>query len=744
MFQKGKVLVLICFFIGKTALGQSIVGKVFDTQTSIPIPFANILLIDIQTGTLSNDKGIFEFKNNIPKQARLKVSAIGYETIIKIIDLSTTDTIYIGLAQMHVELAEVTVSTPTGILQKHTISNVQSKSFAELSTVSATNLGEAISNIPGVYQQSTGAGISKPVIRGLSGIRVVTYLNGLRIENQQWGGDHGMGVSEIGIGNIEVIKGPSSLLYGADALGGVVYFSDENFAKYNREEAYFETQFETVTMRTKNFVAYKNSKNNIRYSIYGNFSSNADYQLPNGKFVKNSKFKETNLKGSLGYNKNNWILNVRYNLMFNQTGLPGHTHDSVISPESFHTTIQKRKLSIPLQQTFNNFLLVENTFFLKNSDLKISIGATNNNLQEYEEKVTIPGIYISLTNYTYNAKWRKSLTENTDIIVGAQGMVQLNKNDAEATQQLIPDANLIDNGLYSLIHTRFRKFEFQTGIRFDNRYIQSFGIFKGNEPINKMYNGFNYSVGATRELNSLLFRVNISTGFRPPHLSELVSNGVHHGTLRYEVGKRDLKSEYATQLDVSTEYKTDHLNIIVNPFFNTIQNYIFINPIGEFRNGYPLFNYTQINRANITGVDIGLHYHPHFAHNLHIEPSFSYLHASDANSTPLALIPQTRFNTQIRYEFESTKKVKFQNIAIQHLYFLKQDRVAFFETISSAYQIINIGANLKVESKNPLFIKFGVRNLLNANYIDHLSRLKNIGLAAPGINFYVTLKWMFN
>jgi iron complex outermembrane recepter protein len=740
-----KFLVIVWVLFSSAALGQSVTGKVIDAQTAVPIPFANVHLIDIQSGTLTNEQGVFEFKNTLPKQIRIKISAIGYETIIKQIQLPVQDTLIFQLNEMHVELAEVTISTPTGILQKHTIANVESRSLTELNTISNTNLGEAISNIPGVYQISTGSGISKPVIRGLSGIRVVTYLNGLRIENQQWGGDHGMGVSEIGIGNVEVIKGPSSLLYGADALGGVVYFTDENFAKQNTNEGYVETQFESVSMRTKNFVAYKSAKNNLRFNLFGNFSSNSDYMLPNGNFVKNSRFGEANLKGALGYNKKNWILNVRYNLMYNQTGLPGHTHDSIIKPEIFQSEKPKRSFSIPLQQTLNNYLLTENIFYLKNSDLKINLGISNNTLQEFEEKVTIPGIYMSLSNYNYNAVWRKSITDKIDWLIGAQGMFQTNRNNKIATEQLLPNANLVDNGVYTLLHSTFNKYEFQTGVRVDNRQIQTLQDFKGNQVLNRQFSGFNYSAGLTRELNKFLLRANVSTGFRPPHLSELLSNGVHHGTLRYEIGNRDLKSEQATQFDFSTEYKTDHISLIVNPFYNQINNYIYISPQGVLKNGYPLFLYSQVAKATLVGTDIGLHYHPHFAHNLHIEPSFSFIQAEDENRNPLALIPQTRFNTQIRYEFDGKKgKIRFQNIAFQHLYFLHQDRVAAFETNSPAYQLINIGANLKVETKNPIFVKFGIRNLLNTNYIDHLSRIKNIGLQSPGINFYLTLKWMFN
>ncbi len=148
-------------------------------------------------------------------------------------------------------------------MQNQTISNIESRKLSELNIIQPTTLGEAISNIPGVYQSTTGVGISKPVIRGLSGSRVVTYLNGLRIENQQWGGDHGMGVDELGIGSVEVIKGPASLLFGADALGGVVYFVDEPYENQNTISSTLQSRYNSVTMGSDNTLSLRAAKRTL-------------------------------------------------------------------------------------------------------------------------------------------------------------------------------------------------------------------------------------------------------------------------------------------------------------------------------------------------------------------------------------------------------------------------------------------------------------------------------------------------
>ncbi len=125
---------------------------------------------------------------------------------------------------------EVILSAPFDKLQSENVMKIESKSMETLKKAGAPTLMQGISNIPGVAEITTGTGIGKPVIRGLSGNRVLVYTQGVRLENQQFGNEHGLGMNDSGIESVEVIKGPASLLYGSDALGGVLYLNPEKFA----------------------------------------------------------------------------------------------------------------------------------------------------------------------------------------------------------------------------------------------------------------------------------------------------------------------------------------------------------------------------------------------------------------------------------------------------------------------------------------------------------------------------------
>ena len=256
--------------------------------------------------------------------------------------------------------------------------------------------------------------------------------------------------------------------------------------------------------------------------------------------------------------------------------------------------------------------------------------------------------------------------------------------------------------------------------------------------------GFNYSAGFVRLGDKTTTRFNVSSGFRAPNTSELLSDGIHHGSFRYEIGNTALKTEQAIQADFSLAIHLDDFEFIINPFYNYIQNYIYLERRDSMIDEFLVYGYTQADYAQLYGVDAGLHYHPHKAHWLHLESSFSNVFAEDLSKNPLPLIPQTRLNNRIKFEINSTKKFRLNNISIQYQYFFKQNRIGLLETESRDYHLLNLGLNMTYGMERPLLIGLGVRNALNANYIDHLSRLKTLDIPNPGFNVYLSLNYQFN
>lgn len=750
MFRK--TLFLLCsLFILFSVKSQSLKGKVLDFETGSGIPFAKIYCLETQNGSDTDSLGAWELDNIIDNQMTLQISAPEYDS--KMIKVEGYDSeVIVKMNPAHIHLDEVIISTSDSKLQRYSAFPVESRKIADLNKIEQTNLVDAISNIPGIYNFSTGNGIAKPVIRGLSGMRVLTSQNGLRLENQQWGADHGFAVLNLGIDRVEIIKGPSSLIYGADALGGIIYLADEPYANLNTQEIKASTKFESNSLATVNKVSYKKSKDNLRFAVYGGYFSRANYAIGSSnffntserEFVTNSKNSGSSFKTAIGYNKKNWITNLRYQLLYFQNGLPGHTHDANPDVSSFLTNNRSRSYTIPAQKILNHLAQWENKFYFKNDEVIAQLGFTSNELKEFGEKVFTPGIDMTLQNFSYNIRWKHEFNKHFEVVSGSQGMLQSNTNGDKAEEILVPNANFTDLGAFSLLKGTFKLWNIQAGARYDQRSVTTKEISNGG--FDKAYSGINYSAGISRSSKKLTTRLNASTGFRPPHISELLADGVHHATMQYLVGDRNFESERANQIDFYLGTHFDHLEIVINPFVNQIDNYIY--KIQRFDNnnqpevddysGLFVFDMEQKD-AMFLGGDIAIHYHPHIAHWLHLESNLSLLSTND----DLPFIPQNRLNNTIKVDFKQRNKLSLNNLSAQYVHFFAQESIATFENPSPAYQLINLGFNGSISEKNKIDYSFGVNNLLNVKYIDHLSRLKTYGTPNPGRNIYVKLSLTF-
>ncbi len=738
---KNLLFIFFTLFVFHYGNAQNIKGSILDLNSGEGLPFAKIYCIETQNGAIADSNGNWELENVINNQMTLQISASEYESKMIEVDNPNTD-IIVELELAHIHLDEVIISTSDSKLQRYSTFPIDSRKIADLNKIENTNLVDALSNMPGIYNQSTGNGIAKPVIRGLSGMRVLTSLNGLRIENQQWGADHGFALFNLGIDRVEVIKGPSSLIYGADALGGVIYVGDEPYANANESEFKMSSKFETNSLATVNNISYKSSKNKLRFAVYGGYFNRADYGIPGNQFVTNSKNSGGSVKTAIGYNKKNWITNFRYQLLYFQNGLPGHTHDANPDVSSFLNDNQSRSYNIPAQKITNHLAQWENKIYFKNDELVAQLGFTSNELKEYGEKVSVAGIDMTLQNYSYNLRWKHQFNKHFELVSGSQGMFQSNTNGRYAEEVLVPNADFVDLGAFSLLKGTFNIWNIQAGARYDQRSVTT---LESVDPFAKTFSGVNYSAGISRSSKNFTTRLNASSGFRPPHVSELLANGVHHATMQYLIGDVNLDSERANQIDFYFGSHFDHLEIVINPFINQINNFVFKDPTGntDSTSGLPLFNIKQTD-ALLSGGDIAIHYHPHIAHWLHLESNFSLLSAQDISNNSLPFTPQNRINNIVKVDFNSDKNLKINSLSAQYVYFFEQNKVAIYEQTSDAYQLINLGCNGSLLTKHKIDFSFGVNNLLNAKYIDHLSRLKPYEIANPDRNFYIKLNFMIS
>ena len=321
--------------------------------------------------------------------------------------------------------------------------------------------------------------------------------------------------------------------------------------------------------------------------------------------------------------------------------------------------------------------------------------------------------------------------------------IQYNRQDNlnNISSRLIPDSFSDDFGLYTTIDFDKDNFGFNSGIRLDYK-----NIVCNDFNYNKLFNAFNSSFGVFYKINNHLSRLTYSASYRSPHLSELFSNGLHHGTNRFEVGNSNLDIEQSHQFDLKYQWNNDHFGFVLNPFLQLINDFIAINPSDSFyEDNYRIYNYVQYNKVRITGFELKLHYHPHILHNLHIEQSYSFINTQNIdNDSNLFFTPANKIKTKLNFDVSTYNlPIGFKNLSIYHLYAFKQTNVVFYESESDGYAILN--AELLFNPIKDLNIIIGVKNLFNKDYTPHLSRIKEVagGVPEPGRSFNLSLKYDF-
>ncbi len=712
---------------------NSVQGTIKD-ENGNPIDAA-VYLPQLEKGTMSDLDGNFIIKNIPNGTYTIVATSLGYESQSQKVEFTGTTeaTIYFQLRPSVVEMEEVIVSTPFHKLQSENVMKVERISVNELQKNGAVNLSQGISAIAGVSTISTGNAIGKPVIRGLSSNRVLTYAQGVRLENQQFGEEHGLGINGAGIGSVEVIKGPATLLYGSDALGGVLYLNPESFALSGTTDVLLNSGYYSNGNGFQASGAVKSSGEHFKFLARGTRNSFADYTTGEGMDVTNSRSNEYDFKTGVQYQRERWKSTLRYNLNSSEIGIP----------EEIYTPPTDRSPLLPFQELNNHILSWENAVFFDNSSLDIKLGYLFNDRKEFEESFDEAELHMKLSTFNYNVQYHLPKMKSFETIIGIQGMFQTNRNEGE--ELLIPDADKVDFGIFATTHYHLERWGFQGGLRYDMRNITTTAHGDPEEleympAIDRSFSSFNAALGAKYDLaKKWTIRLNIASGFRAPNLSELASNGIHEGTNRYEIGNPDLNNEQNLQTDMVLEYRSEHLEFYVNGFYNGIADYIFIRPTGDILEGEAVFVYEQFD-SRLYGGEVGFHWHPHPWDWLHWESSFETVTGKLKDGGYLPLIPANTWTNTLRFEWSKWGVLKNPNGFITLRNVFDQDNPSTFETTTQGYALLSLGLGSSVAfGKTELTWGINMTNALDENYIDHLSRLKGDGIANMGRSLNVNL-----
>ncbi|MBI1223651.1 MAG: TonB-dependent receptor [Bacteroidetes bacterium] len=771
---------------------NNISGHILDATDKSPIIGATVFIADLKTGTATDENGVFTLQN-LPKGNFLaEVSALGYAKIVLKVKTTDSTPLEILLSETAVEMQEVIVTGVSASTEKtkNPVPVAQMRRDVLLQNTS-TNLIDAMSKLPGVNQVSTGTAISKPVIRGLGYNRVVVLRNGIRQEGQQWGDEHGIELDENDVERVEIIKGPGSLLYGSDAMAGVVNFLLPHPVAEGKLVAEATTEYQTNSNLAGASLMQAGNLHGIHWQGRGTWQRSGNFQNPVDGHVLNSGSELYAASGFVGVNRNWGHSQIHFSSYNQRIGIPEGERDSLghfaglVATDGFETERSfseselggwKNSIGVPFQRVNHQRVAWSNTVFFGESKLNFDLAWQQNRRREYGNVLDLNDTELYFKLNTFNADLKYFLPEKNDwkLTVGASSQRQSNRNFGE--EYLIPAYQMTDGGAFVFGQKETGPWFFSGGLRFDYRHLSTQPLYLGinEEPVQqtdpdavekfaKFHRDFTNvtgSVGATYQISKpLVARLNLSRGFRSPNLAELGSNGQHEGTFRYEIGNRNLKPETSLQADAGFTYSGDHVVLDLSGFYNSIQHFIFLEKmVDSLIEGTPVYHFVQGN-ASLYGGEVSLDLHPHPLDFLHFENAFSYVRGQLLNQPDslrnLPFMPPAKLQSELRAQLPKPwKSVQSGYIKLEGTYYFKQGKAYTAygtETPTSGYFLLNagIGADFMNRGKEVVCrLFFTAQNLLDKAYFSHLSRLKYApenpvsgidGIYNPGRNFGLKL-----
>lgn len=766
-----------------TASFSEITGIVTDSNGN-PLVGASVIVAEVNTGTTTGEEGLFHLKNLRTGVYHLNVYYLGYAAGARKVELKGSGTfVRIALQESSIMLKEIVVQDQrSGQLGREQSLSVSPVHRNYLSENPGMTLIQSLERMPGIGSMNIGAGISKPVIRGMSFHRVVVAENNIKQQGQQWGADHGLEIDPFSVERLEVIKGPAALIFGSDAIGGVINIKSPAVPQEStlQSETSLVARSNNGLLGFSQMVATNNGGRFIR--VRASMQDYADYKVPADSFTYNnwvmpiagSRLANTggrDLSGSLsaGLRKDWGVTSVTLSQYSQTVGFFPGSH-GIPNPAYLQNRPGTRSPAYP-KQSVNHFKALSNTSLLWGDLwLEADLGYQQNLRREFNP----PHIHgtgplpdsdleleLNLQTVSFGLKLHDNRSETRGFVYGIAGSYQQNRRGGY--NFLLPDFTTAEAGLFALYRESMSDRVFlNAGIRADlARYSiaeyleavwadrETISHFRQRSPdIHVSFANATANMGV-----SWLFagnwnlKVNLGSSYRNPTPVELSANGIHHGAFRHEKGDPSLSPERAWQLDASLVFDHPGFFIVWSPFLAYFPNFLFLNPTGRFSELPGAGQVHQFSQAE------AIHFGGEFYGEWQVTPSLNAFASGEMvwagnldNHFPLPYTPAPVMTASINYDLGGFgKTISNMRLLAGLRSVAAQNRVARNEPATSGYTLANAGmmAHLLV-GKHAIEISMHVQNLFNTLYQDHLSFYRKLELPEPGRNFRVSVRIPLN
>jgi len=791
-------LLLFCFAIVTKSAAQSIrvSGNVLSGDRG-SLEGVTVIIQPGNTTTITDKKGHFNF-TNIDKEAKsLTINYAGYLPYEMQLSLKENSILLpdIFLKPDMKELKEVVVTDNAGFRRKKTESlNIETVNSSFIQRNLGGSLMQSLQRIPGVKTISIGSGGSKPLIRGLSFNQVIVVENGIKHEGQQWGADHGLEIDQYAVNRVEIIKGPSSFMYGSDAIGGAVNIKPVPFpakntlggsidftGKSNNEQfggsinlfGRNQKWFFDTRMTVMDYGDYRVPTNTVH--VY-------NYAVPLYKNqLRNTAGRELDLHAGTGFITEKFKSVVYLSNVYTKSGFFANAHG--LEPRNVDTALHdksSRDILMPFQEVTHTKISNTTSFSIGNHEFETQLGFQKNFRREWSHYVNhgfMPPLYpddmyapqdlerqYDKEVFSVAVKDQFSLHKH-QFTVGINGEQQQNKINGWSF--LIPAFTQFNAGLFAydkvqlnelwLLHGALRmdygkiKMEqyndwFPSEITENGQTTQQY--LKRSEDLTRTFKSVNWSAGVNYTPGKLSLKANLGTSFRMPIAKELASNGVNYHYFRFEKGDPNLAAERSYQLDLGMEWQSNKWSFQLSPFFNYFPNYIYLNPTSQhdiyYGAGNQVFEYEQ-SKVMRYGGELQTRYQ--LLHNISVEILAEYLYSEQLSGSKkgytLPFSPPASVLFGINYSPE-IKNLRDTYFSLDYRYTAAQNQIVPPEKKTAASNIFNLAIGTKLKTaKQDFTISLQVQNLLNTKYLNHTSFYRLIELPEASRNIILSVKVPF-
>lgn len=750
----------------------TLTGRVLNAETGEPMPYANIVIESENIGTMSDEHGHYTLTDLCAGQYTVVCSRVDCDHSEHQLSIGTGNVIQDFMLHPHaVELG--TVEVKAAALHLHAISGEDELGGDELAATKGLNLGESLQKLPGVNTLKTGSSIAKPMVQGMQGQRVLLLNNGVRLEGQQWGLEHAPEIDPFVAEKLSVIRGAGGLRYGADALGGVIlvepkalpttagWHGEVNLAGFSQGR----TGLASGILETR-----LGNKLPISARLQGTVKRGGNMRTPD-YYLDNTGLSESNYSWALGTEKGPWEAELYYSNFFSKLGIYSGAHIGNLT--DLENALERGgpleegsftyELNRPLQRIGHELFKARMGYQTGEiGKLTLQYARQFNRRQEFDahsgygqvpDGLEDPDIEFEVTTHSGEVNWEHKPIRNLRGNMGVQVIRQVNTTDRGA---LIPNYESWTAGAYWTERWRHypSPFELEAGLRYD---IRQMDVGKqGQDSIGQEldFSNFSGALGLIYKQPAWKLRLSTGTAWRAPHVNELYSEGVHHGSASYEEGNADLVPERALNTNVGLEWHPQHLPVQaqIGLYYNLIDNYIFLEPRDApeltIRGAFPAFVYQQA-MARVSGLDAQFAWK--WSDHWQWSGQASLVRGWNRDlEDHLVFMPADRVGTTLRWTGAITDPSQrlttepFAQLTLNHVF--RQTRTpekGDYAPAPAAYFLLDLEAGTTLLlGQQPLQIGLAVFNLMNVRYRDYLNRFRYFA-DEPGRNISIRLKVPF-